>query len=185
VDQSQSELGEAVARAQAGDPRGFEVLFRELGAPVAGYLRSRSVSDPDGIANEVFLRAFRTIHTFDGDAQRFRSWLFTIAHHAAVDDARRRGRRVREAPIDHAPEQAGGDVETDVIANLAHERVHALLSGLSADQREVLVLCVVADLSIAQTAEVLGKRYETVKTLRRRGLSALRAAITSNEGAPR
>ena len=66
-----------------GDARGFDVLFRATGASVVGYLRSRSVSDPDGLANEVFLRVFRSIHTFTGDGARFRSWLFTIAHNAA------------------------------------------------------------------------------------------------------
>ena len=179
------EVDAALARARAGDPRGFDVLFHALGAPVAGYLRGRSVNDPEGVANEVFLRAFRTIRTFQGDAERFRSWVFTIAHHAAVDDIRRRQRRVRESPLDRAPETAGGDVETEVIAGLAYERVQVLLSGLSADQRDVLVLRVVADLSLTEAAEVLGKSYEAVKALQRRGLSALRVALSSPEEAPR
>ena len=176
-------LSEAIGRAQGGDPRGFEVLFRALGGSVAGYLRARSVNDPEGVANEVFLRAFRTIHTFQGDAQRFRSWVFTIAHHTAVDDIRFRQRRVREAPLSWAPETAAGDVEAEVIATLAYERVHALLSGLSAAQRDVLVLRVVSELSLAETADVLGKSYEAVKGLQRRGLSVLRAELSSREGA--
>lgn len=175
----------AIERAQTGDGRGFDALFRTFGAPVAGYLRARGVSDPDGLANDVLLRAFKTIHTFRGDSERFRAWLFTIAHNTAIDDARRRRRRVSEMPIERAPEALGGDVEADVIARLAHQRVHALLSTLSADQRDVLVLRVVADLSVAETAAVLGKGYEAVKALQRRGLSALRRAISSEQGVPR
>ena len=179
------DIDAAIERAQAGDARGYDTLFRSFGAPVAGYLRARGVSDPDGLANDVFLRAFKTIHTFRGDAQRFRSWLFTIAHNTAIDDARRRRRRVREVPPERAPDALGGDVEADVMARLAHERVQALLSTLSTDQRDVITLRVVADLSVEETAAVLDKSYEAVKALQRRGLAALRRAISSEQAVPR
>src|SRR5437016_9918200 len=116
-------LDAAIAWARSGDARGFEEIFHALSGTVAGYLRARSVGDPEGVANDVFVRAFRTIHTFEGDGPRFRSWVFTIAHHAAVDDVRRRQRRVRETPLEWAAETAGGDVETEVIAGLAYDRV--------------------------------------------------------------
>jgi RNA polymerase sigma factor (sigma-70 family) len=179
------ELDLAVERAQAADPRGFDVLFRTFGASVSGYLRARSVSDPEGLANDVFLRAFKTIRTFRGDGYRFRAWLFTIAHNTAIDDARRRRRRAPESPLEDALEVRGGNVEADVMAHLARERVDALLSGLSPDQRDVLVLRVVAGLSVDEIAAVLDKSYEAVKALQRRGLAALRRAISFEEGVPR
>ncbi len=128
------ELTVELERARAGDARGFDALFRALGAPVAGFLRGRNVSDPDGLANDVFLRAFRNIHTFRGDGDRFRSWLFTIAYNVAVDDARRRRRRVEATTLERTPEQAGGNVEDEVLVQLANERVATLLSGLSPDR---------------------------------------------------
>lgn len=173
-------LANAITQAQAGEARGFETLFRMLGASVAGYLRARRVSDPDGLANEVFLRAFRTIQTFRGDGDRFRSWVFTIAHHAAVDDVRRRRRRVAEAPLDWAPETSGGDVETEVLANLAHERIQQQLNQLSPDQRDVLLLRVVADRSVSETAAILDKSHEAVKALQHRGIAALQRALSSD-----
>jgi RNA polymerase sigma-70 factor (ECF subfamily) len=179
------ELDDAVDRARAGDARGFDTLFRALGGPVAGYLRARGASDPDGLANEVFLRAFKTIHTFRGDGERFRSWLFTIAHHAAIDDRRRVARRVETTVLSEVSEPEGGDVEDEVLARLARERVAALLDRLSPDQREVLVLRIVADLSVEQTGAVVGKSYEAVKALQRRGLGALRRLIAAGEGVPR
>jgi RNA polymerase sigma-70 factor (ECF subfamily) len=185
VDQPGDALDVAIERARAGDPRGFDTLFRALAGPVAGYLRARSVSDPEGITNDVFLRAFRAIHTFKGDSARFRSWLFTIAHNAALDDVRRRHRRAPESPLAPAHEQPGGDVEAEVMATLAHDRVHALLDGLSPDQRDVLVLRIVADLSIEQVAAVLGKGYEAVRALQRRGLASVLRAISAQEAVRR
>jgi RNA polymerase sigma-70 factor (ECF subfamily) len=191
VTSRREDLDEALDRARAGEARGFDELFRATGGAVAGYLRSRGVSDPDGIANEVFVRAFRSLHTFRGDAERFRSWLFTIAHNAAIDDSRRRRRRVRETALDDAPEPVAGDVEDDVITRLAQERIGRLLTQLSPDQRDVLVLRIVADLSVDETAAVLDKGYEAVKALQRRGLAALRRACaadaknSSDQGVPR
>ena len=75
-------------------------------------------------------------------------------------------------------------MEVDAAAHLAHERVAVLLSVLSPDQREVLLLRVVADLSVEETAAVLGKGYEAVKALQRRGLASLRRALSSEEGVP-
>jgi RNA polymerase sigma-70 factor (ECF subfamily) len=177
----EGELDIAIERAQAGDARGFDALFRACAASVAGYLRARKVNDPDGTANEVFLRAFRTIHTFRGDTAGFRSWLFTIAHNAAIDDARRRRRRVRETPLESFPVAAGGDVEVDADTLLSQQRVEALLDCLSCDQREVIMLRVIADLSVDQTAAIVGKSHEAVKALQRRGLGALRRALSNDE----
>jgi RNA polymerase sigma factor (sigma-70 family) len=176
------ELIVALDRARAGDARGFDALFLAFGAPVAGFLRGRSVSDPDGLANVVFLRAFRNIHTFRGDGDRFRSWLFTIAYNVAIDDARRRRRRIEETTLERAPEQTGGNVEDEVLVRLANERVAMLLRGLSPDQRDVLLLRIVSDLTVEETAAVLGKGYEAVRALQRRGLASLRRAISRAEG---
>jgi len=184
VTTSRGSLDGALEQARAGSERGFDELFRATGAAVAGYLRARGVRDPDGAANDVFVRAFRTLHTFEGDGERFRSWLFTIAHNAAIDDARRRSRRVVEVSLAAAPDPTGGNVEFDAVARLAHERVHTLLALLSPDQRDVLLLRVVGDLSVEETAAALGKSYEAVKALQRRGLAALRRALSSEEGVP-
>jgi len=182
---SRANLDDALDRARDGRPSGFDELFRATGPAVAGYLRARQVSDPDGLANDVFLRAFTRLPTFAGDGERFRTWLFTIAHHAAIDDSRRRRRRPQETPLERAAESVGGDVEDDVVARLASERVSRLLDGLSPDQRDVLLLRIVADCSVEETAIMLGKGYEAVKALQRRGLAALRRQLSSHEGVPR
>ncbi len=175
---------QTVERTVAGDSRAFSDVFRFLGAPVAGYLRGRGVSDADGLTNEVFLRVHRTLHRFDGNATEFRSWVFTIAHNAAIDDSRRRRRRIRETSTSQLPDAAQGDVETVVMARLADERVRELLHLLTDDQREVLLLRVVSGLTAPETASVLGKGEEAVKALQRRGIATLRRMLTGKEGVP-
>lgn len=179
------ELDVALAEARTGASCGYHAIFQILGGPVGGYLRARRVADPDCLANEVFLRAFRMLHTFAGDATDFRSWVFTIARNAVIDEMRSAARRPREV-LDARPcDGVGGNVEDDVLARLADERVAALLQLLSRDQRDVIALRVVADLSVEQTAEVLGKTYEGVKALQRRAIARLRKALSPPEGVPR
>ncbi len=167
----------ALERARSGDPRAFEELFRAHATAVVGYLRARHVGDPDDLANEVFVRAFRNIHTVRGDSDRFRSWLFGIAHNAAVDEARHRGRQVRETPLDSRFNVTGGDVEAEAISEIERARVEMLLDALAPDQRDVLLLRIIGELSVAQTAAVLDKSYEAVKALQRRGIAALRRKL--------
>ena len=62
------------------------------------------------------------------------------------------------------------------------ETVHRLCGGLPADQRAVLLLRVLADLTVEQVAEVLGRSVGSVKALQRRGLRTLRAQL-EREGA--
>ncbi|HVM00038.1 MAG TPA: RNA polymerase sigma factor [Egibacteraceae bacterium] len=175
-------VGQLVAAAQANAPWAFARLYRHFSAAVCGYLRAQGAEDPEGLTNEVFLGAFRRLGAFTGDGDGFRSWLFTIAHHRLVDDRRRRARTLATAPLDRSVDpRAGGDVEDDALARLAGGEAMALLDGLPPDQRAVLTLRVVADLSIAETAGILGKQPGAVKSLQHRALEALRRKL-SHEG---
>ncbi|HVJ98188.1 MAG TPA: sigma factor, partial [Acidimicrobiia bacterium] len=129
------DLAWGLERARASDPRGFHALFRILSPSVVGYLRARKVDDPDGTANDVFVRAFRKIDTFEGGPEQFRSWLFTIAHNAAIDDARARRRWPPVTTLEHVaePKTTVDPVAEAADATLGNERVEALLALLSPD----------------------------------------------------
>ncbi|MCU1374327.1 MAG: polymerase, sigma-24 subunit, subfamily [Actinomycetia bacterium] len=169
-----------LAAAHAGEGWAFERLFAWLGRPVAAYFRGTGVEDPDGSANDVFLRAFTALGRFAGDEDRFRSWVFTIAHNLVVDERRRMARRPRRAPLDAAgpdPGPSSADAADEALASLGDERVARLLDGLAPDQRDVVLLRIVADLSIEDTAAALGKRPGAVKALQHRAMRSLRATL--------
>ena len=167
-----------LAAARGREPWALQHLFEDLGPAVAGYLRAQRAADPDDLANEVFLRAFRGLDRFVGDERAFRSWIFTIAHHLLVDGARRSLRQPVLVDLsDRAQTLAGGDAEQDAMRSLAHEEVQARLARLTEDQRTVLLLRVVADLTVEQIARATGKRVGAVKATQRRALDALRREI--------
>ncbi|MDP8987273.1 MAG: sigma-70 family RNA polymerase sigma factor [Actinomycetota bacterium] len=174
---------EVLAAAQADSPWAYRRLFDWLARPVAGYLRGQGSEDPDGLANDVFLRVFTNLRGFQGDEDRFRSWVFTIAHNGLVDERRRRCRRpvVADRPVEE--HGARNDTEAAALDRVGAERVRRLLGGLSADQRDVLLLRIVADLTVEQAAGALGKTPGAVKQLQRRGLAVLRRRLEEEAGA--
>ena len=176
-------VDQLVAAAQANAPWAFERLYRHFAPAVAGYLRTQGAEDAEALTSEVFLGAFRRITVFRGDGAAFRSWLFTIAHHRLVDERRHRARSPAIAPIERVLPRVGGDVEEEALARLGSAWAVQLLQTLSPDQRDVLALRVIADLTVEQVAAVMDKQPGAIKALQRRGLAALRKALLK-QGVP-
>jgi len=172
-------FSDVLSAAQANAGWAFQRLFDELARPVAGYLRAQGGREPDDLANEVFLGVFSGIGSFEGSEAKFRSWVFTIAHHRLIDERRRLGRRPTMADDEPDASLWGGDAEDDALRSTGTERVRDLLGGLPPDQRDVLLLRILADLTVDQTAEALNKTPGAVKALQRRGLAALRKEIST------
>jgi RNA polymerase sigma-70 factor (ECF subfamily) len=173
---------DVLVAAQAGAGWAFEVLYRDLAPRVTGYLRLHGAAEPDDLASETFLQVFTGLAGFSGDEERLRAWVFTIAHRRLVDDWRRRSRRPQLADVpDGAPESVGGDVEDDVLGRLGAADVERLCGLLPPDQRTVLLLRILADLTIEQVAGVLGRSTGATKALQRRGLRTLRDLLEQEQ----
>lgn len=161
----------------------FERLYRTLAPAVAGYLRLQGSPEPEDLTNQVFLSAFRSIGSFEGDEERFRSWLFTITHRRLTDERRRLARRPPTTGAHDltAAESRGGDVEDEALGRMSVERVRRLCEGLPPDQRDVMLLRIVSGLPVEQVADALGKSPTAVKALQRRAVASLRRAYERQE----
>jgi len=175
-----------LASARHGEAWAWRELWDWLAPAVAGYFRIQGVRDGDALMSETFVGVVKGIGRFEGTASQFRSWVFGIAHRRVTDLRRTWGAR-----RDTEWSDIGGalgivdrvDVEDDVLHRLAADRVRAICERLAADQRDVLLLRLVGDLTIEQIAAVLGKTTGAVKALQRRGLGAVRKII-EREGVP-
>jgi RNA polymerase sigma factor (sigma-70 family) len=171
----QPELAGLVAEARRGSVGAFDDLYRSLAGQVSSYLRWHRASDPDGLTNDVFAQVHRNLGAFEGDELGLRSWIFTIAHHRMIDDRRRASRQPQVQGDVGVEEHMGrGDVEVDALAVLGHDRVRDLLTVLSPDQRDVVLLRIIADMSVEEVARALGKREGAIKALQHRALASLR-----------
>lgn len=170
---------EMVAAAQAGDTFSLREIYFELAGAVCGYLRAKGVADPEGVTSDVFLAVLPKLGTVTGGAAGLRRFVFSVAHARMVDAHRAESRRPEV--VEYEPGLDSRAVEAaDLLAEeaLGTERVLEIVSMLPDDQREVLTLRVVADLSLEQVANILGKSVGAVKQLQRRALLTVKDALS-------
>ena len=169
---------ELVAAAAAGDPDARGSIYASLAPQVLGYLRARGVDDPEAVTNDVFLQLLPQLSRVSGGAEGVRRLTFTIARARMVDAARARSRSAPTVPyLPDSDSRTVGSAEDAAHSALSLARVQAVLAVLPDDQRDVLTLRVVADLSIEQVAAIMGRSVGAVKQLQRRGMVAIRQAL--------
>lgn len=169
-----ADLSTWVDQARAGDTAAFGRIWEALSPRVHGYLRGRGVSSAEDVTSEVFLSAFTGLVGFAGDGPAFRAWLFTIAHHKAVDDLRRRVPTAEWTP--ESDPRSVGSAEDAAFEGVLGTRVRGMLDVLTPEQREVLLLRSVGDLSVEEVAAITGRTEGAVKQLFHRAVAGARRA---------
>ena len=130
-------------------------------------MRAQRVGDPEDLLGEVFFQVARDIRRFSGDAAALRRWVFAIAHNRVLDARRRAGRRPQVA------DGAVPDQPSPPPAEPVDPALMAALQSLTEDQREVILLRFVADLSLEDVAKLTKRKVGAVKALQHRGLENL------------
>ena len=163
-----------VRRTLAGDRGAFDSLVRRhqrcVGRVVFGILRS--ASDAEDAAQEVFLRAYRYLPSFD-PSRPFEGWLMAIAVNQARGLLRRR-RRDEAAPID--PAVLGVAPPAEAPAEVRAAALQAL-DTLPARQREAMLLFLNTELSLEGIGEALGCSKATVVVHLHRARESLRRIL--------
>ena len=122
----QAEFDSILTAAQAGADWAWRKIYDDLYATVVGYFRVQGATDAEALASDVLLQLAKSVSSFSGSYDQFRSWVFTIAHNRLIDDRRRKGRRVTEvAPHAAYTEPVGGDVETEAMAQISNSPDHS------------------------------------------------------------
>ncbi|HEX8207123.1 MAG TPA: sigma-70 family RNA polymerase sigma factor [Solirubrobacteraceae bacterium] len=168
-----------LSAARAGADWAWERIYSDLSGPVVGYLRVHGASDPEDAAGEAFLQVVRDLPRFSGDERDFRAWVFTIVHRRLLDDRRRRARKPTVLLEDDDVPRVGGSsppASEGAFAAVDRARVLALLAELPPDQRSVLLLRIVGDMTVEEVARAVDKRPGAVKALQRRGLKRIEKA---------
>jgi len=173
-------LDRLVAAAREGDPKAFEDLVRLTHADTYTLAR-RLVSDDDDahdVVQEAYLRAFRAIGRFRGDAQ-FTTWLYRITANCASTHLGRRQRHRHESLDDHElvdvrPEH---DPAAAAGATLLRDRLEEAVAGLPPRLRAVVVLRDIYDLDHSQIAEELGISESAAKVRLHRARRKLRTKL--------
>ena len=174
---------ELVRRAQAGDEGAFRRLVGLHGdrAHALALRILRSASDAEEVAQDAFVRAWRSLPRFRGESA-FSSWLYRIVARRAFDRAAvLKGRRARETGIEVGEELPVGAAGPDAEAQARVRLLARLVAALPEAARAVVTLYYYQDRSVAEVARTLRMPENTVKTHLSRARAALRAAWPGEE----
>ena len=173
-----------VRRAQGGDTDAVGKLYDRHYMQIFRYLWSR-VGDQqlaEDLSGEVFERMVTGLPGYRSKGIPFKAWLYRIAHNLIIDHVRKTS-RYSQVPLDQADyllEQGRTPMtmpEKHLEEQLNAERVQNALQSLDPLQQNVVILRFLIGFSLKEVAAALGKSVPAIKSLQRRGLVALRAAL--------
>jgi RNA polymerase sigma-70 factor (ECF subfamily) len=167
-----------VQRAQTGDAEAFGELYDKYVDQVYRYIYYRVASSQlaEDLTSETFLRALRRIGTFTWQGRDVGAWFVTIARNLIADHYKS-GRYRLELTTDDvtesgsAPIQAGP--ENEVLEAMQNKVLLEAVKQLNAEQQECIVLRFLQGLSVAETAQVMGKNDGAIKALQYRAIRTL------------
>lgn len=187
VSVSEDPLDELVDGVRAGNPDAIAEVYLQVAPALRAFLRAevRHGEVADDLVEHTFVELLEARATIRGGGRALRAWLFRAARNNLYDWRRRAARRADhelgqeltatlEDP-DPNPETVAG--ERDALAE-----IRAALGELSPDQREVLELRLVAELTTAEVAELTGRTVGAVKALQHRGLAKLARVLRARLG---
>jgi RNA polymerase sigma factor (sigma-70 family) len=171
----------ALIEASRREPETFAGLYDRHAAPIHRYV-SRRLGDgmADDIVADTFLAAFRRRQSYDLRRSDARPWLYGIAANLIGKHRRTESRMLRafaRTGADPVVEGHADRIDSRVTAASVQRDLAAALAGLSAGDRDVLLLIAWADLSYEQTAAALGIPLGTVRSRLHRAREKIRAAL--------
>ncbi len=169
-------------KASRNDPDAFTYLYRLYFSQVFTFINFRisNREDAEDLANTVFEKALGAIDRYRPKPAQFSTWLYTIAKNCIIDYYRK-----RRLPVDDEAEAAAlpmndptSDPEAQVLLEECKRTLREALKELTTDQREVIECRFFFELSIIETALLMGKTEGAVKALQFRALDNLHQLLT-------
>src|SRR4029434_253997 len=177
--------GELVLTAVSGRESAFDELVRRYQRPIASYVY-RMVGDYDAaldLTQEVFIKVYNSLGRYRSEF-KFSTWIYKIAHNAAIDHLRRHNAREQTLSSSDAPERSEVVLESRRLTpeqeSERKERcseIETVVQLLPHAYRELIVLRHSHDLSYDEIAEVTGLPLGTVKNRLFRAREAMREEL--------
>ncbi len=181
-------VAQLVRRCASGDSVAWEEIVQRFHRRIYNicYRFAGSADDAQDLTQEVFIKVYRTVGSFDGEKASFGTWVTTVTRNLLVDHFRKtRNDRATDSmdavmgADEDGPtlaDRLAGDVESPqahVESRERREMVHRALLQISPDLREAVILRDLQDLDYREIAQVLKVPEGTVKSRINRGRAEL------------
>lgn len=163
------------------DKKAFAQIYKVLLEKVYGYFyyRVKQKELAEDLTQECFLKILKNLKTYEKQEASFSAWVFTIARHTLIDYFRQKKEEL-SLETERKKREREKDNESEKVAD--RNLLENALRNLKEDYREVLYLRFFADLSLKDTARVMGKTENAVKLLQFRAIKALKKELEKDEG---
>ncbi len=180
-----NDIQKIVQKAKEGDSEAFALLYSEYYVPVYRYIfiRVKKKELAEDLTQDVFLKIYRSIETLSPQAASPLGYFYTIARNTLIDHWRKKTVVTESGDeyMDTVPDPSPNALE---MAKLKEESsiLHECLQKLTDEQREVVTLRYINDLSNREIAEIVGKNEAAVRQLQVRGLRSLSKVFKQRYG---
>lgn len=180
VDADHAEMWRLVTAAQGGDGDAFGQLYDHYVDAVYRFIYYR-VNDralAEDFTSETFLRALRRISSINYQGRDIGAWFMTIARNIVFDHSKSARFRLEVTTADHLEgDDREPSPEAAVLAHLSNTALLRAVNDLNDEQKECVVLRFLNGLSVAETAEVMGKNDGAIKALQHRAIKRLATLV--------
>jgi RNA polymerase sigma-70 factor (ECF subfamily) len=152
----------------------FDTFYPRLYRYMYHHLRHQATAED--LAAEVFTRMLERLAEGRGPKRHLKAWLYRVAHNLVIDESRRRVHRDHEQ-LDERKISSEQNIEMQVQRAILQQKAHAALRALTPKQRAVLILTVLEGYAVQEVALILKMSVGAVKSLRHRGLAAMRRRL--------
>lgn len=173
---------ELIEKAKTGDSDAFGRLYDHYIKPIYRFvaLKVGTREIAEDLTHEVFMSAWQKLPDFREQGFPFGSWLYTIARNKVIDHYRTKKGTVSiddEVIIESDLFQVGTRAEDEFDLKLSLAKIKSAFSCLTAEQREVITMRFVNDLTPQEIAQILNKREGTIRIIQHRAINKLKDII--------
>lgn len=172
-----------VRRARQGDKEAFASLYESHFNRIYRYVvvKLGKKTEAEDMTQQVFIKAYKSIGSYQMQGVPFSAWLFRIAHNQIVDYIRRESKRPTIFLDESLPIPGTSNPQGEVELKLNMERVVEATRQLTRAQREVISLRFAGGMSISEVATTMRKSEGAIKALQHSAVQALRKTLKAGE----
>jgi RNA polymerase sigma-70 factor, ECF subfamily len=178
-----TDFKDLVEKAQAGDKNAYGTIYSELYTPVYKYvyIRTRNKELSEDITSDVFLRFLSSLHLYTTQKDTPLSYLFTIARNLLINNGKKKKADLFEEGMEENVRDESASALDKNIFKEEISQVMEILSKIQDDQREVIELKFLSELSTKEVSLLLKKSEANIRQLESRGLKKMREILQSYE----
>ncbi len=168
-----------VTSAVKGDSSAFGELYDHYQPMIYRFVvvKVSRREEAEDIVHQVFLSAWQNIKSYRHRGHPFSSWLYQIARNQVIDFYRAHRNETSIDAVDQEYFAAPASAEFAVPTKIEMEAVRQAMKQLKPDYEDIIILRFIEDLSLKETASILGKTEGAVKLMQHRAMNELKALL--------